>query len=169
VAVFSISDGNLDDTDLSGVNFAFCNLFPDHLTAGDWKVGIVIDEGASDEQAQALERIVKGEEGGPFGDLSAMYGEWLGAERAPVTFSGGDKPSASVGAAWSTTFEPLPGPGDTQTTVKNAMFGFAPEYRIGNAPGHNSLFELEFDGIYGETADCSFSSEMAEEAPKGRV
>jgi hypothetical protein len=169
-AVFSITEGNLDDTDLSGVNFGFVNFFPSNISAGNWKFGIVVDESASDDQAQAMERILKGEEGGPFGEFAALYGEWLGMERAPVTFSDGDRPSASIGDQWSCTFEPLEGPGGSETTVRNAMFGFAPEFRIGKGSGNNSgLFGLDFDGVYGETADYEFASEMAEEAPKGRV
>ncbi len=168
VLVFSIRDGNLDDTDLSGSAFAFCNLFPSNLSAGDWKVGIVVDESASDEQTQAFERIISGKEGGPFEEFSALYGEWLGVERAKVQLSDGDRPTITVGD-FSSTFEPLEGPGGTQTTVKNAMFGFAPEFRVGRGPGHSDWFGLDFDGVYGETADFEFASEMAEEAPKGRV
>lgn len=48
------------------------------------------------------------------------------------------------------------------------MYGFAPEFRIGKGPGHSDLFGLEFDGIYGETSDFVFASEMPEGAPKGR-
>ena len=168
VLVFSIRDGSLDDTDLSGPAFAFCNLFPSNLSSGNWKVGIVVDEGASDEQTQAFERIISGKEGGPFEEFSALYGEWLGVERAKVELSDGDRPTITVGDS-SSTFEPLEGPGGTQTTVKNAMFGFAPEFRVGRGPGHMNWFGLEFDGVYGETADFEFASEMEEEAPKGRV
>jgi hypothetical protein len=168
LAVFHIKDGNLDDTDLSGVTFAFANLFPSNLTAGDWKFGIIVDESASDDQAQGLERILHGEEGGPFGDFAPLFGEWLGMERAKVEFSDGDKPSASVGDA-SIKFEPLEGPAGGHTTVKNAMYGFATEYRVGNAPGSSNWFGLDFDGVYGESADYEFSSEMAEDAPAGRV
>jgi hypothetical protein len=169
VAVFSIKSGSLDDTDLSGVNFAFCNVFPSNLSAGNWTVGIVLDEGASDNQAQALERILHGDEGGPFADFAALYGDWKGVERGKVTFSDGDMPSASVDDNASFTFEPLEGPGGTQTTVKNALYGFAPEFRVGKAPGHSNVFGIEFDGIYGETADFEFASEMAEGAARGRV
>lgn len=168
VAVFQIADGNLDDTDLGGTSFAFCNEFPSNLTAGNWKVGIVVDEGASDDQASAIERILHGEEGGAFGDFAALYGEWLGVERGSITFSGGDQPSASVSGV-DFTFEPLEGPDGTQTTVKNAMYGFAPEFRVGRAPTKSNLFGLDFDGVYGETADYEFSDEEAEGAPKGRV
>jgi hypothetical protein len=169
VGVFSIADGNLDDTDLSGVNLCLVNLFPSNLTSGNWKLGIVVDEGASEEQANALERIVKGEEGGVFEQFAALTDEWLGMERGPVTFSNGDTPSASIGGD-PTTFEPLPGPegSNAQTTVKNAMFGFAEEFRVGRAPGKVSVFGMDFETIYGESADYEFSSEMPEGAPAGR-
>jgi len=167
--VFHIADGNLDDTDLSGVNVGLVNLFPSNLTAGGWKLGIVVDEGASDEQAQALERIFKGEDGGPFEQFAALTEEWLGMDRGPVSFSDGDRPSASIGES-NFTFEPLEGPpgSGTQATVKNAMFGFAPEFRIGRAPGKMAELGIEADSIYGETADYEFASEMSEGAPTGR-
>jgi len=167
--VFSVKDGNLGDLDLSGVNFALYNHFPSNLTAGNWKVAIVIDNGASDEQAQAIETIVKGEAGGPFGDLSNFYGEVLGIERDDVTFSDGDRPSASVGSSSEVTFEPLEGPDGSPTTVKGTMFGFAPEYRIGHGPGKSDRFGLSYEPVYAETADFEFSTEQAADAPAGRV
>jgi hypothetical protein len=151
------------------VNVGLVNYFPSNLTSGGWKLGIVVDEGASDEQAAALERIFKGEDGGPFADFAALTEEWLGTERGSVTFSDGDKPSGSI-AGHGFTFEPLPGPegSGAQATVRNAMFGFAPEFRIGRAPSHQSVLGVEFDAVYGETADYEFSSELAEGAPRGR-
>ena len=168
-AVFHITSGRLDDTDLSGVDFAFCNLFPSNLTAGNWKVGIVLDEGISDGQASALERILHGDEGGPFADFSALYGEWLGVERGSISFSDGDAPSASVTGHLNVGFEALPGPDGGVTTVKNAMFGFAPEFLIGKGSGGSDLFGLDYQAVYGETADFTFASEMAEGEPKGRA
>ncbi len=169
VNVFHVASGNFDDTDLSGVDFVFCNWFPTNLSAGGWKVGVVVDGGASEAQASALESILHGEAGGPFADFAALYGEWRGVERGKVTFSDGGTPSGSVAGHTSFTFEPLPGPDGGVTTMKNAMFGFAPEFQIGRAPGHSDLFGLDFDGVYGETSDFNFASEMAENAPKGRA
>ncbi len=169
VAVFHIADGDLDGTDLSGINLGLVNLFPSNLTSGNWKLGIVVDATASDEQAAALEQIVSGKQGGAFAEFAALTDEWLGMERAPVTFSNGDRPSGSIGdSSWA--FEPLEGPegSGTQTTVKNAAFGFAPEFRVGRAPGHLSALGIEFDAIYGETADYEFASEMPEGAAPGR-
>lgn len=167
--VFHIASGQLDDTDLSGVDFVFCLNLPSNLTSGNWKVGIVVGDGASDGQASALERILHGDEGGPFADFAAFYGEWLGVERGNVTFSDGDTPSASVAGHTNLAFESLPGPGGGVTTVKNAMFGFAPEFLIGKGKGSSDLFGLDFEAVYGETADFTFASEMAEGAPRGRV
>ncbi|MGW9413072.1 DUF1326 domain-containing protein [Arthrobacter cupressi] len=169
VAVFHIEGGKLDDTDLSGVDFAFANWFPSNLTAGGWKVGVVVDQGAADGQAAALERILHGDEGGPFADFAALYGEWLGVERASISFSDGTTPSASVEGSVSFTFEPLPGTDGGVTTVKNAMYGFAPEFMIGRSPTKSTLFGIDFDGVYGESAEFSFASEMPEGAARGRV
>lgn len=169
VGVFHIADGNLDDTDLSGVDVGLVNYWPENLSAGNWKLGIVVDDGASDEQAGALERIFKGDGGGPFAEFAALTDEWLGMERASVSFTDGDRPSGSISDN-SSTFEPLAGPegSGARTTVRNAAFGFAPEFRVGRAPGHMNALGIEFDAIYGETADYEFASEMPAGAPGGR-
>jgi hypothetical protein len=165
--VFQIKQGNLDDTDLSGIAVGLLNEFPSNISAGNIRVGVVIDQNASDEQASAIERIFKGEEGGPLGDLSALYGEWLGTERGELSVSDGDRPTMTIGGT-SVTFEPLEAPDGSHTTVKGAAFGFAPEFRIGRGTGHVSALGIEYDGEYAETADFEFSSEQAAEAPKGR-
>ncbi|GHF40730.1 DUF1326 domain-containing protein [Streptomyces griseosporeus] len=168
-AVFHIADGNLGDLDLSGVDFAFYNEFPSNLTSGDWKVGLVVDSGASDEQADALERIVSGREGGPFAELSQFYGEYLGTQRAGVSLADGDKPAVRVEGRTELSYEPLTGPDGTPTTVRNALFGFAPEYQTGTTSGSSNAFGLTFQGSYGEAAQYRFSSEEAEGAATGRV
>ncbi|MFG2497187.1 DUF1326 domain-containing protein [Streptomyces sp. NPDC048441] len=165
---FHVAEGNLDEVDLSGVDFALYNQFPSHLTAGDWKVGFVIDDGASDTQADALERIVSGREGGAFGELSQFFGENLGVERASITLTDGEKPRLSVGGRTQLEFEPLRGPDGGPTKVKNAMFGFAPEFTIGTTTGSSQAFGLTFEPTYGEVSDYTFSSEQAEGAPTGR-
>ena len=169
LAVFHVANGRLDDVDLSGVDFVFYNLFPANLTAGDWKVGLVIDSTATDEQVDSLERILTGREGGAFGDLSQFFGEYLGVQRAAVSISDGQKPTATVEGFSTVAFEPLLGPDGAPTTVKNAMFGFAPEFAVGRGVGHSDAFGLAFDGSYGEAADYEFSSEPATAAAGGRV
>jgi hypothetical protein len=168
-AVFHVADGRLDGTDLSGVTFAFYNHFPSNLTAGDWKVGLVVDSAATDEQADALERILSGREGGAFEQLSQFFGEYLGMQRAEVSVTDGEKPWATIEGKSRAEFEALRGADGSVTTVKNAMFGFAPEFTVGHATGHSDAFGLVFDASYGEQADFVFSSEAGEAAVHGRV
>jgi hypothetical protein len=161
-AVFHVAEGHLDDLDLSGVDFAFYNEFPSHLSSGDWKVGLVVDRDAGDEQADALERIVTGREGGPFGELSQFYGEYLGTERAGVSLAADDRPAVKVEDRTDLSYAPLTGPDGTPTTVRNALFGFAPEFGVGTATGSSHAFGLTFQASYGEAAPYRFSSEEAQ-------
>ncbi|MEU6373392.1 DUF1326 domain-containing protein [Streptomyces sp. NPDC046909] len=158
-AVFHVADGNLDGLDLSGVDFAFYNQFPSHLSA------------ASDEQAgaDALERILVGREGGPFGRLSQFYGEYLGMERAGVSLTDGDKPGFTVEGRTDLSYEPLTGPDGSTTKIKNAMFGFAPEFEVGGTSGRSDAFGLNYEASYRETAQYVFSGEETEGAAQGRA
>ncbi|GAB2765896.1 DUF1326 domain-containing protein [Streptomyces bullii] len=168
-AVFHVADGNLDEVDLSGVDFAFYNHFPSNLTSGNWKVGLVVDSAASDEQANALERILSGREGGAFGQLSQFYGEYLGMERAKVSLTDGERPGLTVEGRTELSYAPLTGPDGSSTKIKNAMFGFAPEFEVGTASGRSDAFGLSYEASYGETADYVFSSEETEGVSKGRA
>ena len=166
-AVFAIREGNLGGTDLGGVKFALYNLFPSNLTAGNWNLGVIVDEGASEEQAQALERILSGQEGGPFADLSALVGQYDGMERAGLTLSDGETPSMSIAGRAEFSFEPHRALDGSAVTVKGAPFAFAPEYQIGKASGRGDIYG-GFDARYGEYSEkFSFSSEGAPEV-RGR-
>jgi len=160
--VFDIKEGNLDGTDLSGTTAGLYNHFPSNLTAGNWTVGLVIDA-ASDDQARALEAIFKGEEGGPFGEFAGLISNVAGVERGKITVTGGDNPSVSIEGKTEFSFEPFTGGDGSPTTVSNAMFGFAPTYKIGKGSGHSDAFGLSFDARYGESAEFEFSTEMAGE------
>ncbi len=149
--VFDVREGNLNGTDLSGVAFALYNHFPSNLTSGNWKVGIVVDDGASDEQAQAIERIVSGEEGGPFGEF------------APHS------PSGSVAGVGDFGVDFVRGPDGSPTTVNNAMFGFAPAFKVGKGSGRFSVFGSGHEARYAEGADFEFSTQMAEGATHPRA
>jgi hypothetical protein len=156
--------------DLSGTKIGLINIFPSNLSAGNWTVGVVVNDDASDEQLDAIDKIMRGQEGGPFEMFASLYGNYLGTERGEVTFSDGDTPSFSIRGN-SFTFQPVAGPEgtNTQTTVKNAPFGFAPEFRVGKTSGKSDVFDIEFDAVYAETAAYEFASEMEEGAVQGRV
>jgi hypothetical protein len=155
--VFGIKDGNLDETDLSGVNVAMGYMAPSNISSGNLKLGIVVDEAASDEQANALERIFKGDEGGMFGEFVPLIAEWLGAERAAVSFSDGDEPSAKIGDS-DVTFEADKGADGRPTTLSNSAFGFAPVISVGRSSGSSGILGESFEANYGEAAEFEYTS-----------
>jgi hypothetical protein len=158
VAVFTIHEGNLDDLDLSGIVAGFFVHYPNLVSEGNWQIGLFIDEGASDEQAKALEGIYYGKMGGPFGDMASLVSEFLTVERSAVSYS--DTGGSFAGNSF--TYEPLRGQDGSPTTVKNAVFGFAPEFEIGVGTGMVEPFGHSFAASYGEAADFEYSSETHE-------
>ena len=131
-------------------------------------MAVVVGDAASDEQAQALNQILSGQQGGAFGELAQLITEFLGTERGTVSFSDGETPTGTVGDKTEIRFEPHRGVDGQPTTVKNAAYGFAPEYRIGTSNGRSDAFGLPFSPSYGEHADFEFSAE-AEETVRGRA
>ena len=163
VAVFRTDSGNQDDTDLSGVNFALVNFFPSNISSGNWKLGVVVDESASEAQVAAVGKILSGADGGPFADFAPLVGEMLGTDRGKVSVS--DDGGSINGTSFS--FEPFKGPDGSDTTVSSAMFGFAPTYTIGKTAGKADVMGISFDADYGESADYEYSSETADVHARG--
>ena len=169
VAIFELGAGsNLDATDLAGVSFALYNYFPSNITSGNWKIAVAIDEGASNAQADAIGRIMSGQEGGPLAEFVPLIAENLGVTRTAIELTGGDSPHGRIGTETSFEIEPVRGVDGSPTTVKNSMFGFSPEYVVGRAKGTYTSLGSAFSASYGEAADFVFSTE-APAAVKGRA
>jgi len=150
--VFNVREGNLDDMDLSGVAAGIRVHYPEIVSNGNWQIALVVDEGASQEQAAALERIFSGQLGGPFADMAGLVKEFT-LERAAVSYS---DTGVSLGAT-SFSYEPLRGQDGNATTMTNAAFGFAPVFEIGNASGTVDAFGHTAPASYGEAADFEYS------------
>jgi hypothetical protein len=87
VLVFNVKEGEVDGTDVSGVTVAAVADTPKVMTDGNWRMGVIIDEAASDEQAEKLGGVFSGALGGPMEALGPLVGENLGVERAPIEVS----------------------------------------------------------------------------------
>jgi hypothetical protein len=81
--VFNIHEGDVDGTDIGGRKVALIADTPKVMTEGNWRLGVFIDDQASDEQYEKLLGVFSGQLGGPMGALAPLVGEMLGAERAP--------------------------------------------------------------------------------------
>jgi hypothetical protein len=84
VLVFHIKDGEVEGTDVSGLTVAAVADTPKVMTDGNWRLGVFIDDQASDEQAEKLGGVFSGALGGPMEALGPLVGENLGVERASI-------------------------------------------------------------------------------------
>lgn len=84
VLVFNVKEGEVDGTDVSGLTVAAVCETPKVMSEGNWRLGVVIDAAASDEQAEKLGGVFSGALGGPMEALGPLIGENLGVERLPI-------------------------------------------------------------------------------------
>jgi hypothetical protein len=82
--VFHVTDGDVEGTDVSGLTVAAVADTPKVMSEGGWRLGVFIDESASDEQAEKLGAVFGGQLGGPMQALGPLVGESLGVERAAI-------------------------------------------------------------------------------------
>jgi hypothetical protein len=82
--VFNITEGEVEGTDVGGLKVAAIADTPKVMTEGNWRLGVFIDETASDEQAEKLTGVFTGQLGGPMEALAPLIGEMLGVERVPI-------------------------------------------------------------------------------------
>ena len=82
--VFDIREGEIDGTDIGALTVALIADTPKVMTDGNWRIGVFVDAGASDEQTEKLGQVFGGQLGGPMGALAPLVGEMLGIERAPI-------------------------------------------------------------------------------------
>jgi hypothetical protein len=81
--VFNITDGEVEGTDVGGIAVAIIADTPKVMTEGGWRLGVFVDDAASDEQVEKLAGVFAGQKGGPMEGLAPLVGEMLGIERAP--------------------------------------------------------------------------------------
>jgi hypothetical protein len=82
--VFNVREGQVDGTDIGGLTVAMIADSPKVMTEGGWKLGVFVDDKASQEQFDKLVGVFSGQLGGPMAALAPLVGEILGAERATI-------------------------------------------------------------------------------------
>src|SRR3954464_13856530 len=96
--VFNVAKGEVEGTDVAGLSMAVVADTPKVMTDGNWRVGVLVDERASDEQMDKLTKVFGGQLGGPMAGLAPLIGEMLGVERASFDIvEDGLRHSAKIG------------------------------------------------------------------------
>jgi hypothetical protein len=86
VLAYHVERGEIDDLDVSDRTVVLVADTPGQMSDGNWRVGVIIDDGASEEQTQALGSVFGGMKGGPPAMLAPLIGELLGIEHAPTEY-----------------------------------------------------------------------------------
>ena len=82
--VFNIGEGEIEGTDVGGLKVAVVADTPKVMTEGNWRLGMFVDERATDEQLEKLTGVFGGQKGGPMAGLAPLVGEIVGVERAAI-------------------------------------------------------------------------------------
>ena len=82
--VFQVESGEVDVSDLT---VAAMIETPKVMSEGNWRLGVLIDDKASDEQAEKLGAVFGGQLGGPMEALGPLVSEPLGMEKVPMEVS----------------------------------------------------------------------------------
>jgi len=85
--VFQVESGEVDGVDVSDVTVAAMIETGKVMAEGNWRLGLLIDDQASDEQAEKLGAVFGGQLGGPMEALAPLVTEQLGLERVPMEVS----------------------------------------------------------------------------------
>jgi membrane protein DedA with SNARE-associated domain len=121
---FHVERGDIEGTDVGGLTAVMVADAPALMSEGGWKMGLIIDSAANEEQAAKLEAVMSGQLGGMPGALVELVGESLGTERAQIDYvDDGPRHRVRIGDQTSIEIEDFVSPA-TNETVKITGLGF---------------------------------------------
>ena len=162
--VFNIQEGEVDGTDIGGLKVAIIADTPKVMTEGNWRVGLFVDEKATDEQAEKLTGVFSGQLGGPMAALAPLIGELLGVERTAIeVVDDGLRHSVRVGSGIDFEVEDIvPFGVETGRPIRfDGMFHpVAPDLTMAEAKRSSiNAFGIQYDGKSGlSTSEFSWAA-----------
>lgn len=106
---YRIDAGQFGGLDLAGVTFAVVAESKAVMAAGDWIVGVIVDERATPAQADAIAQIASGQVGGPLAGLAPLIADFRGLERHPISFDlAGHRRSVTIPGVLEQVVEGVP-------------------------------------------------------------
>ena len=147
-----IDQGQVEGVDVAGHTIAILGHIPGNILKGNWKIRVYVDDGASQEQKDALIRVWTGELGGPIAELAKLVGEVVSVEQVPITFEvKGADGILKIGKAVDAGLRPFEGATGKATALHDSIFttipgspayvGKASHYNV-DAPG----FSIQLEG-----------------------
>jgi hypothetical protein len=146
---FDVKSGQIDGVDVSDRSFVMIADTPPNMADGNWRVGVIVDDGANEEQVAKFGQVLSGELGGPPAALGPLLGEFLGIEQAPINIeSDGKNHHIKVGELVDFSGERATDESGGQVTLTNIVAHPAgPTLGIALVShSHVSAFGVEYSG-----------------------
>ena len=127
VLAWHVDKGSINGTDVAGRTLALLAHIPGNILEGNWRVVAYIDDGATDEQQQALLDVWTGKLGGPIADLAQLVGEVIAVEKVPIMFHvEGANGTLKIGDAVQAKLRPFQGATGESTALHDSVFTTIP-------------------------------------------
>jgi hypothetical protein len=152
VMAFEVEKGQFDGTDLTGRRLVLLAKTPGEMIQGNWQVGAIVDDAASEKQRDALIAIFSGQAGGPMAGLAPLIGQFLGVESAPIQIDGNGKDwSFSAGKLADHALEGSLGLGGEQMYLTGVGHPVNQALALARAKkSHLHAFGLDWDQVDGK-------------------
>lgn len=156
-----IDEGKFGDEDLSGLNIGLLIEIPGLMARGNWKCAAFIDERASDAAYDGLVSVFSGAARGTTGLFKVLVAEFLGAERAPITYENeGKARRLMVGKKIKGEVVPVEGKDGKDIVITNTNYWMGPDITVATAnQGRVRAFGRvwDFDGRSAEICQIDWS------------
>jgi hypothetical protein len=125
---YHFDQGEINGVDVGGLSMINVARIPGNvLVPKSWKVIVLVDERATDQQVEALVDAYTGKLGGPLADLAQLVGEVVGLERVPIEHEvRGGHGTLRAGGYITAAMEPYRGPDGGVTTLRDSIFSTIP-------------------------------------------
>lgn len=127
VLAFHVDEGDVDGVDVGGTTVVVLADTPKVMADGNWRVGLVMDAAATEEQAAKLGAVFGGQLGGPMGMLAPLIGDVIGMEVAPIEYvDDGRRHALRIGDLVDIEIEDFVAPGNPTGEVEHLTGMFHP-------------------------------------------
>ncbi len=129
-----IDEGSYGDEDLSGLNIGLLIEIPGLMARGNWKAAVFIDDRASEAAYAGLEAIFSGAARGTTGLFGILVSEFLGAERAEISYdTDGKSRRLKVGKKIQGEVVPVDGHNGKDIVITNTNYWMGPDVTVATA------------------------------------
>ena len=127
IVAYHVDRGQITGIDVSGRSAVTVNHIPGNILAGDWEVVVLVDDGATTEQRDALVKVFSGQLGGPLADFAQLIGTVKGVESVPISQQvRGGTGTLSIPGIVEAEMEPYRSPLGDVTTLRDSIFSTVP-------------------------------------------